>query len=286
MSILCSCTTKIITEYLAYPETAHLVIEHVKRFDKYEKELCLNELLDEAHRLGRYTLKVAAHFIAQSAGPSVDFAKIEKRLLRAAEDRSLSVYAKNEKVRWDSEMPACPYLEVHGDDMNTWLKENEPRIGPIFREPPPPITSKQIEPEITAISPEPWGVKAPNDLEPEQPCTNTWLEKNEPHIDPIFREPTFPITSRQVEPEITAVSSKPWEIRNPNDPEPEQPWFTPARYFARQHVKNDPTLLNKRKALSQKVTQSLTNAGVKKRGGRKPFCSSTILKALSNVSLG
>lgn len=79
---------------------------------------------------------------------------------------------------------------------------------------------------------------------------------------------------------------KPWLIANPSDPKPEQPWYTPARYFARQLVKNDSTLLSKRPALSQKVAQSLTAAGFLKRGGKKPLDANTVLKAFVNVSLG
>jgi hypothetical protein len=77
-----------------------------------------------------------------------------------------------------------------------------------------------------------------------------------------------------------------WLIADPRDPQPVQDWYTPARYFARQLVKDDSTLLTKRHLLAGKVVQSLTNVGIKKRGGIKPFFSSTVLKAFSNVSLG
>ena len=78
----------------------------------------------------------------------------------------------------------------------------------------------------------------------------------------------------------------PWLIRDPKDPEPAQSWYTPARYFARQIVREDSTLLGKRDLLARRVVQSLTQAGIKKRGGIKPFDPVTIKKALSNVSLG
>ena len=80
--------------------------------------------------------------------------------------------------------------------------------------------------------------------------------------------------------------NKPWFVANTNDPKPDQPWYTPARYFARQLVKDDSTLLIKRDLLSQKIHQSLISVGIKKRGGEKEVAASTILKALSNVSLG
>lgn len=79
---------------------------------------------------------------------------------------------------------------------------------------------------------------------------------------------------------------KPWLIADPSDPTPEQSWYTPARYFARQQVKSDPTLLLKRSVLAQKVGGMLTAAGIKKRGGRKPLDANTVLKAFVNVSLG
>lgn len=80
--------------------------------------------------------------------------------------------------------------------------------------------------------------------------------------------------------------TKPWEIVDPRDPEPIQPWYTPARYFARKLVEEDSTLLVKRDQLAQKVTQSLTSAGIKKRGNVKPFDYGTVKKAFSKVNLG
>lgn len=78
----------------------------------------------------------------------------------------------------------------------------------------------------------------------------------------------------------------PWLIQNKNDPAPEQPWYTPARYFARQLVKDDSTLLVKRSVLAQKTAKSLTNVGIFKRGGKEPLSSTTILKAFVNCLLG
>jgi hypothetical protein len=80
--------------------------------------------------------------------------------------------------------------------------------------------------------------------------------------------------------------SQPWLVIDQRDPEPKQSWYTPARYFARQLAIDDPTLLTKMNKLADKVVQSLTKAGIKKRGGAKPFSSGTILKAFSNVNLG
>lgn len=76
-----------------------------------------------------------------------------------------------------------------------------------------------------------------------------------------------------------------WFTKDSRDPEPKLDWFVPARYFAREHLKKDKTLLVKREILADKVAASLKVAGVFKRGGKKPFASSTILKALSNINL-
>ena len=87
-------------------------------------------------------------------------------------------------------------------------------------------------------------------------------------------------------PAIQAEKTKPWLIADKRDTPPAQPWYTPARYFARQLVIADSTLLIKRELLVDKVAHSLTNAGIKKRGGTMPLDPATIKKALSNVKLG
>jgi hypothetical protein len=94
----------------------------------------------------------------------------------------------------------------------------------------------------------------------------------------------------QVPPERTSqassTSDQPWLVIDSRDPAPEQPWYTPARYFARQLIKEDPPLLTKRTVLANKVALSLKRAGINKRGGKLPFDSGTVRKAFSNVSLG
>ena len=78
----------------------------------------------------------------------------------------------------------------------------------------------------------------------------------------------------------------PWNVRDPNDPNPDQPWYTSARYFARQLVRQDSTLLSKRDILVNKVVDQLKAAGINKRGGKKPFSPGTVKRALVNVRLG
>lgn len=84
---------------------------------------------------------------------------------------------------------------------------------------------------------------------------------------------------------ISNGNDEPWNIINPNDPAPEQPWYTAARYIARQLVRERPTLVTNSVLLSEKIAQSFKKMGIKKRGGKKDFAASTILKALSNVAL-
>jgi hypothetical protein len=80
--------------------------------------------------------------------------------------------------------------------------------------------------------------------------------------------------------------SKPWLLADPSDPAPKYSWYTSARYFARQLVIADSTLLTKTDLLSNKIVQSLNKAGIYKRGGKKPLSPVTIKKALSSVRLG
>lgn len=81
-------------------------------------------------------------------------------------------------------------------------------------------------------------------------------------------------------------AEEPWLVVNLNDPEPKQPWYTPARYFARILVIDDSTLLSQRDELASKVIHSLENVGIYKRGGKKSFNPATIKKALTKINLG
>lgn len=111
---------------------------------------------------------------------------------------------------------------------------------------------------------------------------NVWLSENFPRINYRFPKPSNPgkVLSKISE------NLKPWEIHFPDDPLPGQSWFTPARYFARELVKGDATLLRKRIVLARQTAEALFVAGYRKRGGQKGFDHSTVLKAFTNVSLG
>lgn len=51
---------------------------------------------------------------------------------------------------------------------------------------------------------------------------------------------------------IDSETTKPWEIPDPRDLKPKQDWYISARYFARQLVEDDSTLLVKRDRLCEK----------------------------------
>jgi len=94
----------------------------------------------------------------------------------------------------------------------------------------------------------------------------------------------YPEKSNKKDVETDKQTKMPWLIPNPNDPEPAQPWYTPARYFARMLVEDDSTLLTKRNILAKKVVASLKNAGFYKRGGKLSFDPATVKKAFANVN--
>jgi hypothetical protein len=102
--------------------------------------------------------------------------------------------------------------------------------------------------------------------------------KKADHEEPKSDKPRLIRNPKDPQPE------QPWLIHNPKDPEPEQLWYIPARYFARERVKKDPTLIFKRDLLAAKVVESLSDVGIFKRGGKLPFNPATVLKAFSNVS--
>lgn len=109
----------------------------------------------------------------------------------------------------------------------------------------------------------------------------------------VLEQPeTTPLADVPIIPPILEIKNegrpneKPWLIADPRDPIADQPWYTPARYYAREEVRADTTLLNKRDSLVSKVAQSLTRGGFLKRGRKKSLTASTIKKAMVNVVLG
>lgn len=81
-------------------------------------------------------------------------------------------------------------------------------------------------------------------------------------------------------------NEKPWLNSNPADPDPAYPWYPAARYFARELIRDDATLLTKRDLLARKVANALQRAGILKRGGKQPLDPATVKKAFIKVVLG
>ena len=74
----------------------------------------------------------------------------------------------------------------------------------------------------------------------------------------------------------------PWLVPNPNDPEPEQPWYTVARYFARQVLKDFPQHSTNKAQLANKVAPLLKDAKFKP-PGKLAYDAGTIRKAFAKV---
>jgi|APLak6261664640_1056046.scaffolds.fasta_scaffold02620_5 hypothetical protein len=115
-----------------------------------------------------------------------------------------------------------------------------------------------------------------------------------PHLSTVTRETvlagfdefyTNPAKAETL-PLVTTGEQKPWEVVDPKDPAPKHPWFTAARFFARQLVKEDSTFLIKKNLLANKTSQLLFQAKVFGRTKNKALDAGTILKAFTNVNLG
>lgn len=106
-----------------------------------------------------------------------------------------------------------------------------------------------------------------------------WITNNDEWGDYVTRHSTAIA-------DAPANNEKPWLIPDPRDPAPEQPWYTPARYFARKLIEGDSTLLTNKPKLEEQVVLALNNAGIKNARNGKFFRNNTILKAWANVDLG
>jgi hypothetical protein len=107
----------------------------------------------------------------------------------------------------------------------------------------------------------------------------------------VKRSELMHLVKSPIESEVNSEQSEkehePWLIADPKDPpDPAQPWYTPARYFARKLVEDDSNLLTNKPKLERKVVLALNNAGVKTARKGKFSINGTILKAWVNVSLG
>lgn len=99
------------------------------------------------------------------------------------------------------------------------------------------------------------------------------------------RSELAPIAPLIDQPTRESKTDDPWSITDSRDANLEkfEPWGTPARYFARQMVREDAALLRKRAVLAEKVAVSLADAGIRKRGGVRSPDPTTILKAFSKL---
>lgn len=157
----------------------------------------------------------------------------------------------------------------------TWHREPAPPEG---LEPAPPLTKQQHDTlEGQTLD----AIKRYAAFIPEREAAALLETYAEVKALPITQGDKTPAKTENNNGEI-----KPWEVADPKDPATAQPWYTPARYFARQLVKDDSTLLTKRNLLASKTSQSLASAGIYKRGGKKPPDAASILKAFNNTSLG
>jgi len=80
------------------------------------------------------------------------------------------------------------------------------------------------------------------------------------------------------------TENEPYWTENDDDPDPKYRWYIPARYFARQLIATDSSLLMKRDLLAQKVAALLEEKKILKRGGIQPLDQSTVKNAFSKVN--
>ena len=125
-----------------------------------------------------------------------------------------------------------------------------------------------------------WAIKGPPKAPREKPLTFS-LELQEALMTADYTL----LVQRLAYPLNGHGNGKPWLVVHKDDPDPKSPWHTPARYFARQLVKENPLLASKRGKLAEQVAQVLKVHGIYKRGGHKVPDALTIVNAFSGVNL-
>ena len=86
---------------------------------------------------GRYTLEEAALVISENTGEFIE--GIQNKLITAVKNKELKRYAPGSFVECDNKIIRAFYEHVYWNDLNVWLKKNEPRLDFKF---PKPGTSK------------------------------------------------------------------------------------------------------------------------------------------------
>lgn len=114
-----------------------------------------------------------------------------------------------------------------------------------------------------------------------------WANKNNFNVPTQFNAILCkPPIELEAFPQNLDTVDKPWLIANSSDPVAAYSWYIPARYFARETLKTEPTLLAKKSVLAGRVNVLFKKYEIKKRGGVNNFDDSTIKKAFTNVNFG
>lgn len=101
------------------------------------------------------------------------------------------------------------------------------------------------------------------------------------HISILDELPSVNKPHSNVKKEVT-VDDSPWLVPDLSDPKPAQPWYTAARYFARQILKESPQRSTTKALLAKKVIPYLKNANIKP-PGKLSYDEGTIRKAFVRV---
>lgn len=96
---------------------------------------------------GRYTLEEAAAFIHEQTGACYEGFK--NKLIAAAEKRELATYAPGIPGKYESKITRDFYEQVLWNDMNEWLKKNEPSIDCEFPKPDAPAAMVATLPDTS-----------------------------------------------------------------------------------------------------------------------------------------
>lgn len=142
------------------------------------------------------------------------------------------------------------------------------------------LNDELIQPEQLRIDPD-WG-------SPELPYISLaslrrWANESEV-IAAVRRELDVIAANGSASIAPAKAQKEPWWQHFKDDPEPKEKWYTPARYFLRQYLKDNPEhrKLSMDK-LAEKVAPFLAERNIFKRGDIEPLAASTIRKAFSRV---
>lgn len=104
---------------------------------------------------GRYTLEEAATMLEKETGERG--AEMLGKLMQAVRDGALAVHEPGKQARYQSDTIYEFYEEAYWNDLNDWLKANEPRIA--WRFPDPQGYATHLVPNESATDNRPkWGI--------------------------------------------------------------------------------------------------------------------------------